>query len=133
MMATGINISNYAENLILQFMLRSDVVTRPSSWYVSIYSDSGTLTNDQPTQELSGNGYSRQSVSFTSAAGGSCSNSNLVTFQATGPWASANYLGITDALTGGNLLFWGEFENKFSLQNGGQILFAINTINISID
>lgn len=132
-MATGINISNYAENLILQFMLRTDAITRPSAWYASIYSDAGGLTTDQPTQELSGNGYSRQPVSFTAPAGGSCSNSNLVAFQATGNWASANYLGITDSLTGGNLLFWGEFANKYSLEAAGEILFAANTINISID
>ena len=122
------NISNYAENLLLNFALNSQTATRPTSWYVGVYSDAAGLTTDEPTQELSGNGYSRQSVSFTAASGGSLSNSNLVNFQATGDWATANYIGILDGATSGHLLFWGALQSGISLANGGQILFPINSI-----
>ena len=124
------NISNYAENLLLNFILNSESATRPTSWYIGVYSDPAGLTGDEPTQELSGNGYSRQAATFIAASGGSLSNSNLITFQATGNWQPANYIGILDGATSGHLLFWGALQSSISLYNGGQILFPINSIKV---
>ena len=132
-MPSGINASNYSENLILKFMLTTQSATRPTSWYVGFFSDSQGAPIDQPSTELTGAGYSRQSVLFTTPTAGSCSNSNLVTFTATGTWTPANYVGIFDSISGGNLLFWGELQTSIGLDADGEIQFAINTITISMD
>lgn len=129
----SINISNYAENVLLNFILTTEAVTRPTSWYLALFSDAAGLQNDEPTQEFSGGGYSRQSVSFGAAAGGSCTNSTMALFQAGATWPYANYLGIMNASLGGSLLFWTEFANKYELAPGDQIQFAINTIKVSMD
>ena len=132
-MPNGISVSNYSENLILKFMLTTQSATRPTSWYVGFFSDSQGISIDQPSIELTGLGYTRQSVSFTTPTTGSCSNSNLVTFTAAGTWTPANYVGIFDSISGGNLLFWGELQNSIGLDIDGQIQFATNTITISMD
>jgi hypothetical protein len=132
-MPNGISVSNYSENLILKFMLTTQSATRPTSWYVGFFSDSQGASVDQPSIELTGPGYSRQSVSFTTPTTGSCSNSNLITFTATGTWTPANYVGIFDSISSGNLLFWGELQTSIGLDADGEIQFAINTITISMD
>ncbi len=132
-MSNGINVSNYAENLILKFMLTTQSATRPTSWYVGFFSDPKGAVLDQPSTELSGSGYSRQSVSFSTPTTGSCSNTNAITFSATGTWTPANYVGVFDSVSSGNLLFWGELVNSIGLEAGGEIQFAVNTIIITMD
>lgn len=127
------NVSNYAENLLLNYVLNTQSVTRPTSWYAALFSDNSGLQTDEPTTELSGNGYSRQSLTFTAAAGGSVSNLNGITFQATGDWLPTNYFGIFNTSTGGTLLFWGPLQAQITIGNGGQIQFPINSITVSMN
>lgn len=127
------NLSNYAENMLLNFVLNNQTVVRPSSWYVGLFTDPAGLTSDQPSTELVGSGYARQSATFLPSNNGATSNSNTVIFSATGLWPTATYVGIFDNSTGGNLLFWTPFQSPITLDNAGQILFAINTIIASMD
>lgn len=127
------NVSNYGENLLLNFILNNQSVTRPSAWYVGLFSDNAGLSADQPSNELSGDGYSRQSITFSVASGGSLSNLNTITFQASGSWVPTNYVGIFDNSTAGNLLFWGALQSPVTLSNGGQIQFPINSITVSMN
>ncbi len=127
------NLSNYGENLLLNYILNTQSTTRPTSWYVGLFSDSPGLATDQPSAEISGNGYSRQGVTFGTAIGGSTSNLNAVTFAATGNWLPVTYAGIFDAASSGNLLFWTPLQSSISLSNGGQIIFAINTITATMN
>lgn len=59
-------LSDYAEKLLLDWMMTNGSATRPTAWYVALYtaapSDSGGGT------EVSGNGYSRQAVTFDAAS-----------------------------------------------------------------
>ncbi len=127
------NLSNYGENLLLNYILNAQSTTRPTSWYVGLFSDSPGLATDQPSTELSGNGYSRQGATFGAAIGGSTSNLNAITFAATGDWLPVTYAGIFDAASSGNLLFWTPLQSSISLSNGGQIIFAINTITATMN
>lgn len=132
-MPNEINLSNFSENLILNFMLTGATVTRPTSWYVGFFSDAKGLLIDEPTIELSGAGYTRQPVSFSYPNNGSCSNTSAASFLATGDWLPINYVGIFNSFTNGDLLFWGELQNEISISDGGEIHFSINTITVSID
>ena len=68
-------LSDYAEKLLLDWLMTSGSATRPTAWYVALYtaapSDSGGGT------EVSTGGYARQSVVFDAATspGGTTSNS----------------------------------------------------------
>ena len=77
-------LSDYAENLLLNWLMTAGAATRPTTWYVALYtaapSDSGGGT------EVSGNGYSRQSASWDTASGtgGTTANSGAISFTAAG-------------------------------------------------
>lgn len=126
-------LSNYAEKLLLDWMMTTGSATRPTAWYVALYtaapSDSGGGT------EVSGNGYSRQSVTFDAASspGGTTSNSGAVTFTASGgSWGTISHIGIFDASTSGNLLWHGAMTASKTIADGDTLEFAIGNIDLTI-
>jgi hypothetical protein len=126
-------LSDYAEKLLLDWMMTTGSATRPTVWYVALYtaapSDSGGGT------EVSGNGYTRKSVSFSAASspGGTTSNSGAVTFTASGGnWGIISHIGIFDNSSGGNLLWHGAMTASKTINDGDTLEFAIGNIDLTI-
>jgi hypothetical protein len=126
-------LSDYAEKLLLDFLMTSGTATRPTAWYVALYtaapSDSGGGT------EVSGNGYARQAVTFAAAStpGGTTSNTGAVTFTAAGgSWGSISHIGLHDALTSGNLLWHGAMTAAKTIADGDTLEFAIGNIDLTL-
>lgn len=126
-------LSDYAEKLLLDWMMTTGSATRPTAWYVALYtaapSDSGGGT------EVSGNGYSRQSVTFDAAStpGGTTSNTGAVSFTASGgSWGTITHMGIFDASTAGNLLWHGALTASKTVGDGDTLEFAIGNIDLTL-
>jgi len=126
-------LSDYAEKLLLDWMMTTGSATRPTAWYVALYtaapSDSGGGT------EVSGSGYSRQSVAFAAAStpGGTTSNTGAVTFtSAGGSWGTVSHIGLHDASTSGNLLWHGAMTASKTIGDGDILEFAIGNIDLVI-
>lgn len=126
-------LSDHAENLLLNFLMTTGTATRPTNWYLALYSaapsDSGGGT------EISGSGYSRQSVSWDAASGtgGTTSNSGNVTFTASGGnFGNVTHIGIFDASSGGNLLWHGAMAAAKQVNSGDSIQFATGSIDLTI-
>lgn len=126
-------LSDYAEKLLLDWMMTTGSATRPTAWYVALYtaapSDSGGGT------EVSGSGYSRQTVAFGAAAtpGGTTSNTGAVSFTASGgSWGTITHMGIFDASTSGNLLWHGALTASKTVGDGDTLEFAIGNIDLTL-
>lgn len=126
-------LSNYAEKLLLDWLMTTGSATRPTAWYVALYtaapSDSGGGT------EVSGSGYARQTVTFAAAStpGGTTSNTGAVTFTAAGgSWGSISHIGLHDALSGGNLLWHGAMTAAKTIADGDTLEFAIGNIDLTL-
>lgn len=126
-------LSDYSEKLLLDWLMTTGSATRPTTWYVALYtaapSDSGGGT------EVSGNNYSRQSVTFDAAStpGGTTSNSGAVSFTATGGnWGTITHMGIFDASTSGNLLWHGSLTASKTITDGDTLQFAIGAIDLTL-
>lgn len=126
-------LSDHAEKLLLDWLMTSGTATRPTAWYVALYtaapSDSGGGT------ELTGNGYSRQSVAFDAATspGGTTSNSGDVTFTASGgDWGTVTHIGIHDASSGGQLLWHGAMTTSKTIADGDTLQFSTGNIDLTI-
>ena len=126
-------LSDHAEKLLLDWLMTSGSATRPTAWYVALYtaapSDSGGGT------ELTGNGYSRQAVAFDAATspGGTTSNSGDVTFTASGgDWGTVTHIGIHDADSGGNLLWHGAMTTSKTIADGDTLQFSTGNIDLTI-
>jgi hypothetical protein len=126
-------LSDYAEKLLLDFLMTTGTATRPTVWYVGLYtgapSDSGGGT------EVSGNGYSRQSVAFDAAStpGGTTSNSGAVSFTASGgSWGTITHMAIHDASSSGNMLWHGGLTTSKTVGDGDTLEFAIGNIDLTL-
>ena len=126
-------LSDYAEKLLLDFLMTSGTATRPTAWYVALYtaapSDSGGGT------EVSTGGYARQSIAFSTASspGGTTSNSGEVSFTATGAdYGTVTHMGIFDASSGGNLLWHGALTSSKTVADGDTLTFAVGNIDLTM-
>jgi len=126
-------LSDHAEALLLDWLMTNGSATRPTAWYVALYtaapSDSGGGT------EVSGSGYAREAVTFAAATspGGTTSNTGAVTFTASGGnWGSITHIGIHDAVSGGNLLWHGAMTASKTVNDGDTLEFSIGNIDLTI-
>jgi len=126
-------LSDYAEKLLLDWMMTAGAATRPTAWYVALYtaapSDAGGGT------EVSGSGYARQAVTFAAAStpAGTTSNTSAVTFSAAGgDWGAVSHIGLFDASTSGNLLWHGAMTATKTIADGDTLEFAIGNIDLTL-
>lgn len=125
-------MSNYLENNLIDFLLRNQAFTPPSTVYVALFtsapSDAGGGT------EVSGGNYARvpvtsslanwagtQSSGSTAAStgtGGQTSNNAKITFPApSSNWGTVTSIGLFSAATSGNLLFHGSLDAPKTINN----------------
>ena len=120
--------SNYTENLALKFLLTNTTATRPTAWYVALFTTNPTDAGSGT--EVSGTNYARTAVTFT-VTDDTATNSAAVTFAAAGSnWGTVSHIGVYDALSSGNLLFHGSVTTAKQIDSGDT--FTISTSNLSI-
>jgi len=126
-------LSDYAEKLLLDWAMTTGSATRPTAWYVALYtaapSDSGGGT------EFSTGGYTRQAVTFDAATspGGTTSNNNTVSFTASGAgYGTVTHIGIFTAATAGNLLWHGSMTASKTVADGDTLEFSIGNIDLTL-
>jgi len=124
-------MSNYLENALVNATLRNTSYTSPATVYVALYTTDPT---DADTgTEVSGNGYARQSVAFSSPSNGATSNSAAVEFpQATGSWGTVAYIGLRDASSGGNLLYHTALDASKTIATGDVFRIAIGSLTVTL-
>jgi hypothetical protein len=130
--------SNFLENKVLDHVLKNTAYTQPSSLYVGLFTntsgnaaanlEAGTLTD-----EVSGGSYARQSAAFSAASGGSASTSATITFPAaTANWGTITHVAVIDALTSGNVLFWGAVTTSKTIETGDTFQITSGNLTISL-
>lgn len=126
-------LSDHAENLLLNWMMTTGSATRPTSWYVGLFTaapnDAGGGT------EVSGNGYARQSATWDTASGtgGTTANSGDISFTASGGnWGTITHIGIFDASTAGNLLWHGAMTASKVVNDGDTLQFTAGNIDLTL-
>jgi len=123
-------LSDYAENKVLDVLGANATFTAPSNVYLGL--STGSLGDDNSGTELTGNNYSRVSVSFGAAASGTMSNAAAIEFAAaTGSWGSVSHWGLYDAASSGNLLVHGSFTTAKTIGSGDVLKVATGDLDIT--
>ena len=126
------SFSNTFETHVLQYVFTTDSVTRPTSWYVGLFTADPTDTGSGAT-EISGNAYARVSATFT-VSGNAATTSAAVEFAAaTGSWGTISHIGIFDASTGGNLIAHSALSASKAIANGDVFRIPSGDIDITLD
>jgi len=122
-------MSNYLENALINVTLRATAYTAPTTVYVGLYTTDPTDANTGT--EVSGGSYTRKAVTFGAPSNGASVNSAAVEFdEATATWGTVGWIGILDALSGGNLLYHTPLDSSKLIESGD--VFKINAGNLSV-
>lgn len=122
-------MSNYLENALINATLRNTSYTSPATVYVGLYTTDPGEGNTGT--EVSGGSYARTAVTFGAPSNGVSTNSASVTFPtATGTWGTVTHIGILDASTSGNLLYFTPLDASKAIASGD--VFTISTGNLSV-
>jgi hypothetical protein len=127
------SFNDYTENLVLTFLFTSSTATRPTAWYVGLFtaapSDTGGGT------EVTGNAYARKvtgTITVSGTAPTAATNSAAIEFAAAsgGNWGTVGWAAIFDASTGGNMLAWAPLTSSRTINDGD--IFRIPASSLSI-
>jgi len=111
------SFSNYLETEILDHVFAGAAYTAPGTKYLALFTavadgETGSVT------EVSGGGYARQSVAFTTS-GNTTSNNAAVEFPtATGNYGTVTHVGVYDASTSGNLMAYAALSSNKTIETG---------------
>jgi hypothetical protein len=126
-------LSDYAEKLLLDWSMTTGSATRPTAWYVALYTSAPTDAGGGT--EVSGGGYARQSVTFAAATSGAGTTSNTgdVSWTASGAaFGTVVAIGIFDASTSGNLLWHGNMTASKTIADGDTLEFSAGNIDLTL-
>jgi hypothetical protein len=127
-------LTNFGEDLVLDFLFTTTTATRPTVWYVSLY----TVAPGEGTAgtEVSGGSYARTLATFTvsGTAPTQAANNAAVEFPtASASWGTVVAAGITDASTGGNLIAFADLTTSKTIASGDILRFSTGTLIITLD
>jgi hypothetical protein len=144
-------MSDYLENKLIDFVFRGQTFTPPTTLYVALFT---TADNDAGSTrvEVSGGAYARAAIASSAAnwaatngpgvttpasSGntGTTSNNNAIPFPTpTANWGTVQGIGIMDAATGGNELWYSPLSTPQTINNGQTApQFNAAALSIQID
>jgi hypothetical protein len=129
-------LTNYAENKILDHILKNTAFSQPSTLYLALCTaDPGETATGSTITEPSGGGYARKACnSWDAASSRASANTSVVIFDsATATWGTIGWLAICDHLTTGNVLIYGEITPARRVVTGKTERFAAGDIDVSVD
>jgi hypothetical protein len=118
--------STYAINAALNVFLRDTAYTTPTTVYTALFNGSPASGGT----EASGGSYARQSTAFSAPSAGTTSNSAALTFSNM-PAITITYIGIYDAVTAGNLLYYAAVTTSQTFTAGNTATIASSAISIT--
>jgi hypothetical protein len=127
-------LSNYAENMVINLLLKGVNATAPTQWYLALYTTNPTAADTGAEVSFSGgSAYVRKPLVFGTPSGGLISTTSEVDFPVAGTnWGTISYCGIRDASTGGNLLFYGPMVTPRYISAGDVLKFLVGNISVTV-
>lgn len=124
------SLTNAFETHTLEYLLTTGSVTRPTNWYIGLFTSDPTDTGVAGT-EVAGNGYARTAVTF-SVTNDVASNTAGVEFPAAtgGNWGTIGWIGVMDASSGGNMIIHSALDTAKAINDGD--VFRIPTGDLDI-
>jgi hypothetical protein len=129
------SFTDYTENLVLNWLFTTNSATRPTAWYIGLFtaapSDAGGGT------EVTGNGYARVATGTMSVSGTSptnCTNSAAIEFGAAsgGNWGTITHIAVLDASTSGNMLGWAALTTSRTINDGDILRIPAGDLDITL-
>jgi hypothetical protein len=125
------NMSNYLANAVVNATVRNNSYTTPPTAYLALFLSNPT--KDGTGLECSGASYSREPITMNAPVDGLSRNTNDIEFSpATSSWGEITHVGIYDALSGGNLLYFTELVTTKNIEAGDIFKIALDNLSLQL-
>ena len=127
------SLSNIYETNVLTWLLTGDAVTRPTSFYVALFTSNPDEDASGTEVSTSGTAYARQSVTF-SVSGNTATNTAAIEFAtATASYGTVTHVGVFDASTAGNLIAYAALSTSKAIDTGDVLRLPANDLDVTLD
>lgn len=129
--------SDYLENKVNDHVLGNTSFSAPATVYMAAFTVAPTDAGGGT--EAAGGSYARVSITnnttnWPNSSGGSKSNGTAITFPtASGSWGSIVAVGLFDAASSGNLLYWATLSVNKTIGNGDTLTIPIGGFVVTED
>lgn len=122
-------MGTYLKNALIEATLRATNYTAVTPIYLALYTADPVLIGG----EIVGGSYAREIITFIAPTAGVTSNTALVIFTtATANWGVITHFAIRDALTGGNLIYYGALATPRTILTGDTMTVPIGNIEVTL-
>ena len=127
------SLSNTFETHTLNYLFTTTSVTRPTAWYIALFTSNPAEDASGTEVSTSGTAYARQSATFT-VSGNEATNSAAIEFPtATASYGTVSHVGVFDASTGGNLIAYAALTTSKAIDTGDVLRLPANELDITMD
>ena len=127
------SLSNTFETHALNYLFTATSVTRPTAWYIALFTSNPAEDASGTEVSTSGTAYARQSATFT-VSGNEATNSAAIEFPtATASYGTVTHIGVFDAASAGNLIAYAALTTSKAIDTGDVLRLPANDLDITMD
>jgi hypothetical protein len=127
------SLSNTFETTVLTWLLTNSAATRPTAWYVALFTSNPAEDASGTEVSTSGTAYARQSVTF-SVSGNTATNTAAIEFPtATASYGTVTHVGVYDASTAGNLIAYAALTTSKAIDTGDVLRLPANDLDVTME
>jgi hypothetical protein len=127
------SFSNTYETHVLNYVFTTTSVTRPTAWYLALFTSNPAEDASGTEVSTSGTAYARQSATFT-VSGNTASNSGAIEFPtATAGYGTVSHVGIYTAASGGDLIAYAALSTSKTIDTGDVFRVPDGDLDVTLD
>ena len=127
------SFSNTYETHVLNYVFTTTSVTRPTAWYLALFTSNPAEDASGTEVSTSGTAYARQSATFT-VSGNTASNSGAIEFPtATASYGIVTHVGIYTAASGGDLIAYAALSTSKAIDTGDVFRVPDGDLDVTLD
>ena len=126
------SFSNFLETEILDHVFAGAAYTAPTTKYLALFTavadgETGSVT------EVTGGGYVRQSVAFTTSGNTTSNNAAVEYPTATANYGTVTHVGVYDASSSGNLMAYAALSSNKTIETGDVFRVPSGDLDITLN
>jgi len=127
------SFSNTYETHVLNYVFTATSVTRPTAWYLALFTTNPAEDASGTEVSASGTAYARQSATFT-VSGNTASNSGAIEFPtATASYGTVTHVGVYTASSGGDLIAYAALSTSKAIDTGDVFRVPAGDLDVTLD
>lgn len=126
------SFTDYTETLALNWLFTANAATRPSAWYVALFTAAPGEAGGGTEISTSGTAYVRKTAAFT-VSGNLATNSAAIEWDvASTNWGTITHIAVFDAASGGNMLAYAPLAASKSIGAGDVFRIPAGDLDITL-